>query len=77
MKTEMKATEQQVDRYCLECFQTHNGGYKVHLCDLHKAAPELLAALKAALNEITGEVDKCPDPLPMIRATIAKAEGRV
>jgi len=43
------------------------------------AAPELLEAAKCALGHLTGNMDgdmDLGDPLEMLRAAIAKAEGR-
>ncbi len=52
-------------------------GVEIKHCALHAAAPDLLAACKAALLKFNhSPLDKMSVAADMIRAAVAKAEGR-
>jgi len=49
-------------------------GPEVHICPLHRAAPEMLEALKAV--DRAQDMVKLSDAFVIVRAAIAKAEGK-
>ena len=68
-----------ISQSCPQCTIVDTGGYdedyRITLCPLHAAAPELLAAAKRAeifckINDSTGRIAR------QLHAAILKAEGR-
>ena len=71
-----RRTTMDPDRHCAACTGLYLG--YISICPLHKAAPQLLEALKAILPEGWGDDDTMDHHhgVKLAREAIAKAEGR-
>lgn len=65
-----------VDCECRTHVYGDGSGVEVYYCDLHEAAPELLAALKGLLAPEPGGVYATGELIAAARAAIARAEGQ-